>query len=67
MDDQTRNLNPHKEAIVAMALYSKRYGQRGSGSMDFYDSLSDGEKHVCRDIVDRLEKARRETKEERNK
>jgi hypothetical protein len=67
MKDQTRNLNPHKEAIVAMALYNHRYAQRGSGSMDFYDSLSEGEKTVCRDIVKRLENARRETPEEMKK
>jgi hypothetical protein len=54
-DDLTRaqrNLHPHKAARVAMILYNKRYAykQRG-GSMDFWDSLTEGERQTCRDLV----------------
>ena len=51
----SRNLNPHKEARLAMAFYGKRYAERGSGSMDFYDSLTDREKKLMKNVVDALE------------
>lgn len=50
--DQTRNLNPHAEARLAMALWSHEYAheQRG-GSMDFWDSRTPSQKRLCADIV----------------
>lgn len=59
MDDQARNLDPHAAARVAMTLYNERYAykQRG-GSMDFWDSLTEGEKRTCAEIADQIRKAR---------
>jgi hypothetical protein len=62
MKDQTRNLNPHKAAIVAMLLYSSSYAAQGGGSMDFWDGLPKQKKILCRDLVDRIEKAPEEPK-----
>lgn len=52
MSDQSRNLNPHAEARLAMALWGDEYAfkQRG-GSMDFWDSRSPSQKRLCVDIV----------------
>jgi hypothetical protein len=50
-----RNLNPHAEARLAMALWSHEYAfeQRG-GSMDFWDSRTPHQKQICVEIVDEL-------------
>jgi hypothetical protein len=47
-----RNLNPHAEARLAMAMWSHEYAheQRG-GSMDFWDNLSDQRKRFCVSVV----------------
>lgn len=62
--DQTRNLNAHKPAIVAMCLYKERYAAQKGGCMDFWDSLPDGDKRTCRDIVEKINAAREERPEE---
>jgi hypothetical protein len=48
-----RNLHPHAEARLAMAIWAYEYAheQRG-GSMDFWDSLSPFRKRVCVDVLD---------------
>lgn len=51
MTDHIRNLNPHKPAKIAMVLYNERYAAYGGGSMDFWDSLTDNEKKLCRKIL----------------
>lgn len=53
-----RNLAPHAEARLAMALWSHEYAheQRG-GSMDFWDSRTASQKRLCVDIVDDIVKA----------
>lgn len=53
MDRAQRNLNPHAEARLAMALWGHEYAhkQRG-GSMDFWDSRTASQKRLCVDIVD---------------
>lgn len=53
----TRNLNPHAEAVLAMAIWSEDYAfkQRG-GSMDFWDDLPDWKKKHCRQLVERIKK-----------
>ncbi len=53
-----RNLNPHAEARLAMALWSHEYAfeQRG-GSMDFWDSRTPSQKRLCADIVTEILKA----------
>ena len=53
----TRNLNPHKAAVVAMFIYGGAYAAQGGGSMDFWDGLDDRLKRVCRDCVARMERA----------
>jgi hypothetical protein len=54
-DRATRNLKPHGEARLAMALWSHEYAheQRG-GSMDFWDNLSPSRKRLCVDILDNV-------------
>lgn len=53
-----RNLAPHAEARLAMAMWSREYAyeQRG-GSMDFWDSLNPSRKRLCVDVVDAVFKA----------
>lgn len=49
-----RNLRPHAEARLAMAIWSYEYAsphQRG-GSMDFWDSLDPARQRLCKDTVD---------------
>ena len=54
MTDQTRNLNPHKEAVAAMTIWGAEYAAQGGGSMDFYDRLPGYRKRICRELVDRI-------------
>lgn len=53
-----RNLHPHAEALLAMALWPHDYAhkQRG-GSMDFWDKLPEEKKRYCRDTVSAVLKA----------
>lgn len=59
-----RNQNPHKAAVAAMFLYGSEYSRQGGGSMDFWDSLSDSRKNLCREMVSKIENARKEFKVE---
>ncbi|MET4184984.1 hypothetical protein ABIB94_007113 [Bradyrhizobium sp. JR7.2] len=47
-----RNLKPHAEARLAMAMWSHEYAheQRG-GSMDFWDSIGRDRQRLCIGIV----------------
>jgi hypothetical protein len=47
-----RNLAPHAEARLAMAIWSHEYAheQRG-GSMDFWDSLSPSRQAICVNLL----------------
>jgi len=47
MDDQRRNINPHAEARLAMALWGEEYAAQRGGSMDFWDGLSESRKALC--------------------
>ncbi|MEP9374084.1 hypothetical protein [Mesorhizobium sp. KR1-2] len=53
-----RNLHPHTEARLAMALWDHEYafGKR-AGSMDFWDSRFPSQKRLCVDLVDAILKA----------
>jgi hypothetical protein len=51
------NLNAHKPAVLAMYMWGHRYSQQCGGSMDFWESLSDSEKRICREGVNRIERA----------
>lgn len=61
-EQDRRNLNPHRSALMAMYLYATRYSAQRGGSMDFWDSLTDGEKQTCRECVGRLLEASPEGK-----
>ena len=50
-----RNLHPHKAAMAAMWHWGQRYSQQRGGSMDFWDSLSDFERDLCRRMVREIE------------
>lgn len=54
--DQTRNLNPHAQAVFAMWLFGERYSRSGLGSMDFWDRLPDRDKNMCRAAVAQIKK-----------
>lgn len=60
MKNQTRNLNPHKPARVAMCLFAQRYASQHGGSMDFWDKLNESEKNTCRKIASDIEMAPKE-------
>jgi hypothetical protein len=47
MKDPRRNLNPHAEARLAMALWGEEYAAQRGGSMDFWDGLSESRKALC--------------------
>lgn len=56
-----RNLKPHAEARLAMALWSREYAQeQNGGSMDFWDAIGEQRQMLCRDIVDDVLKANEE-------
>jgi len=42
-----RNINPHKEALLAIYVWGGRYSQQSGGCMDFWDSLSKHDKEIC--------------------
>lgn len=53
-----RNLNPHAAARVAMTLYCDRYSKQNGGAMDFWDSLTPGERQTCAMIAAEIRSAR---------
>lgn len=55
-----RNLNPHKAAVAAMYLWGGAYSSFGGGCMDFWDSLRESDRDICRRCVKDIEKARKE-------
>lgn len=46
-----RNLRPSSEAVAAMYLYGAEYAAQNGGSMDFWDSLDESRKQLCRRLV----------------
>lgn len=52
-----RNINPTAPAYVAMAIWGQRYSAQRGGSMDFWDSLTDGEKRTCTEIAEKVRAA----------
>jgi len=58
MTDQSRNLRPHAEARLAMAIWSHEYAyEQNGGVMDFWDSRSQRQKQICVDVVSAILKA----------
>lgn len=72
LERDRRNLRPHAEARLAMAIWSHEYAheQRG-GSMDFWDRIGDQRRKLCveivSDVLHALEKNGRAATEHRNK
>lgn len=62
MNNQKRNINPHKAALIALCIWGYEYAQQGGGSMDFWDKLSESRKRQCRDVVKKLSAAPEEPK-----
>jgi hypothetical protein len=47
---------------MAIYIYGARYAKQLGGSMDFWDSLSEYEKKMCRLLVEDIEKSPEEPK-----
>lgn len=58
MTDQTRNLNPHAAACVAMTLWGAEYSAQRGGSMDFWDGLPPAKKRLAARIARNVRDAR---------
>ena len=52
-----RNLSPHKPAVAAVYLWGADYAAQPGGSMDFWDSLTESKKCICRSLVARIDLA----------
>lgn len=52
-----RNLRPHKPAVIAMSMWGAEYSRQGGGSMDFWESLSESRKRICREVLSRINAA----------
>lgn len=55
---------PHKAAMLAAFKWSVRYGSKGWGVMEFWHSLDEYERRMCRDAVEQINAAREEHQEE---
>ena len=51
MEDQTRNLNPHKAARLAMIIWRGEYAKQGGGSMDFWDKIGEAKRQQARHLL----------------
>jgi hypothetical protein len=58
MSDQSRNLNAHAAAHVAACLWNERYAHQRDGLMDFWDTLSKGERSICARVANNIREAR---------
>lgn len=56
---EQRNINPHREARLAMLVWHNEYAAQRGGSMDFYDSLTDSQKSLLKKWCDELEQERK--------
>jgi len=59
-EQDRRNLSPHKPAVIAMWLWSREYALQRGGVMDFWDKLPELRKKLCRECLDKIEKAQDE-------
>lgn len=46
-----RNLNPTKEARIAMWIWGSEYSKQNGGCMDFWDSLGSARRQLVKDII----------------
>ena len=49
-----RNLKPHKEAIAMMYIFGPEYSSQKKGCMDYFGSLSEYQKNICRGCVNQI-------------
>lgn len=57
---ERRNFDAHGPALVAVVMMGKRYSEQHGGVMDFWDTLTDGEKYACRIHAEKIRNARLE-------
>lgn len=50
--NERRNLSPHAEAKLAMIIWCDEYAAQNLGCMDWYDSLPERRKWLCRTALD---------------
>lgn len=54
-----RNLNPHAEARLAMAMWSHEYAhEQKGGCMDFWDAIGRQRQQLCVSIIDEVFEAK---------
>lgn len=59
MKDQSRNLNPTPEAVLAMHMWGYEYAHKQKGgSMDFWDGLGKYRQTIVRDCLQRIDAAK---------
>lgn len=49
----------HAEAIAARYLWGAEYARQNGGQMDFYESLPESRKAICRCFVDEIKRCQR--------
>lgn len=59
-DDQ-RNINPHAEARLSIALWGHEYSRQPLGCMQWWDQLPDRRKSLVRHLLDVIAELPRET------
>jgi len=62
MKDESRNLNPHAEALLYSWVFGDEYSKQKGGVMDFWDKAKEWQKENIKSSLDRLLKAKRESK-----
>ena len=61
MESQEYNFNAHKPARMAAILYNGEYAAQSGGLMDFWNILDGLAQNICRDLVEEIMKARKES------
>ena len=59
MTENRDNLNPHREAILAMMVWHNEYAAQRGGVMDFWRKLPISKKTQCIEWCNRLEATER--------
>lgn len=61
LEQARRNMRPHAEARLAMAMWGREYAyEQSGGSMDFWDALGERRQRLCQQIVDGILRANTE-------
>lgn len=59
MKDESRNLNPHAEALLYSWIFGEEYSKQSGGVMDFWDKATESQKKHIKENLDRLLSTRR--------